>query len=85
MCGHPKPYINDYELCLFDDETIYTEKILIYNKKHELYTVNKHKIALNRDECERRMQADDTATLAKGYLAYSLFTATIEFTSETIL
>ena len=52
MCGHPKPYINDYELCLFDDETIYTEKILIFNKKHEVYTVNKHKIALNRDECE---------------------------------
>ena len=28
---------------------LYREKTLFENKKHEIYTVNKHKIALNRD------------------------------------
>ena len=27
----------------------YIESMLFENKKHEVYTVNKHKIALNRD------------------------------------
>ena len=39
---------DDYNTCLFDGETIYREQMLFENKKHEIYTVNKHKIALNR-------------------------------------
>ena len=41
---------NDYKACLFDGEMIYREETLFENKKHEIYTVNKHKIALNRDD-----------------------------------
>ena len=40
---------DDYKTCLFDGETIYREQMLFENKKHEVYTVNKHKIALNRE------------------------------------
>ena len=39
-----------YKTCLFDGETIYREQMLFENKKHEVYTVNKYKIALNRDD-----------------------------------
>ena len=38
---------DDYKTCLFNDETIHREQMLFKNKKYEVYTVNKHKIALN--------------------------------------
>ena len=62
---------DDYKTCLFDDETIYREQMLFENKKHEVYTVNKHKIALNRDDDKRLVQADGITTLAMGYVALS--------------
>ena len=34
------------------------------NKKHKVYTVNKHKIALNRDNDKRLVQADGITTAA---------------------
>ena len=39
------------------------------NKKHELYTVHKHKIALNKDNGKRLVQADDIKRPAGGYIA----------------
>ena len=39
---------DDYRTCLFDGETIYWEEILFENRKYEFSTVNKNKIALNR-------------------------------------
>ena len=60
---------DDYKTCLFDGETIYREQMLFENKKHEVYTVNKHKIALNRDDDERFVQADGITILARGYVA----------------
>ena len=55
---------DDYKTCLFDDETIHREQMLFENKKREVYTVNKHKIALNRDDDKRTVQAD-----GRGYVA----------------
>ena len=48
---------------------LYREKTLFENKKHEIYTVNKHKIALNRDDDKRLLQVDGITTLARGYAA----------------
>ena len=59
---------DDYKTCLFDGETIYREQMLFENKKHEVYTVNKHKIALNRDADKRVVQVDGITTLARGYV-----------------
>ena len=50
------PTFDDYKTCLFDGEMIYREQALFENKKHEVYTVNKHKIALNRDDNKRPME-----------------------------
>ena len=47
-----------YKACLFDGETIYRGQMLFENKKHEINTVNKHKIALNRDDDKRIVHAD---------------------------
>ena len=59
---------DDYKTCLFDVKTVYREQMLFENKKHELYTGNKHKIALNRDDDKRLVQADGITTLARGYV-----------------
>ena len=62
---------DDYKICLFDGEKIYREQILFENKKHDMYTVNKHKIALNRDDDKRVVQIDGITTLARGHVALS--------------
>ena len=43
--------------------------MLFENKKHEIYTVNKYKIALNRDADKRVVQADGITTLTRAYVA----------------
>ena len=60
--------LDDCKTCLFDGETIYREQMLLENKKHEVYMVNKHKIALDRDDDKRLVQADGITTLARGYV-----------------
>ena len=45
--------------------------MLFDNKKYKVYTVNKHKIALNRDNDKRLVQADGITTLARGYVTAS--------------
>ena len=62
---------DDYKTCLFDGKTVYREQSLFENKKHEEYTVNKYKIALNRDDDKRVVQVDGITTLARGYVALS--------------
>ena len=62
---------DDYKTCLFDGKTIYRGKMLFENKKHERYTVNKYKIALNRDNDKRIVQTDGIITVARGYVAVS--------------
>ena len=62
---------DDYEACLFDGSTIYREQMLFQNKKHKVYTVNKHKIVLNRDDDKKLVQTDGITTLARGYVALS--------------
>ena len=62
---------DDYKTCLFDGKTIYKEQVLFENKKHEIYTVNKQEIALNRNDDKRMIQADGITTLARGHVSFS--------------
>ena len=62
---------NDYKTCLFHGKAIYRGQMLFENKKREVCTVNKYKIALNRDDNKRIVQADGIATLARRYVAIS--------------
>ena len=55
----------------FDGETIHREQMLFENKKHEVHTINKHKIALNRDDGKKIVLADGITTLARGYVTVS--------------
>ena len=60
---------DDYKRCLFDEkgENVYRTQILFQNKKHEIYTCEVNKIALNRDDEKRIIQPDGISTLARGY------------------
>ena len=59
---------DDYKTCLFDVKAVYRKQMLFENKKHEVYMVNKHKIALNRDNGKMLVQADEITTLSRGYI-----------------
>lgn len=48
---------------------MYREEIFFKNKKHALYMVIKHEIALNRNDYKRLVKADGIIALASGYLA----------------
>ena len=61
----------DSKTCFFDGKTVYREQTLFEKKKHELYTVNKYKIALNRDDNMRIVRIDGITTLARGQVALS--------------
>ena len=60
---------DDYKTWLFDGKTVCREQMLFENKKHEVFTVKKYKIALNRDADKRLVQADGITTLARGHVA----------------
>ena len=62
---------DDYKTCLFDGEAIYRGQMLFENKEHEVYTVNKHKKALKRDDDKSLVQVDGITTLARGYVGAS--------------
>ena len=58
----------DYKKCLFGGGTIYREQVLFEHKNHEVYTVNKCRIALNRDDDKRTTREDGINTLARGFV-----------------
>ena len=73
ICKGTKKYVvaksltfDDYKTCLFEGKTIYRDQMLFENKKHEIYTVNKTKIAINRDDDKRLVKQDGITTLARG-------------------
>ena len=43
--------------------------MLFHDREHEMYTVNKRKIVLNREDDKGPAQADGITTLARGYSA----------------
>ena len=57
----------DYKTCLFEGKVIRREQMLFEHRKHGVYTVNKCKIALNRDDSKRIINEDSISTLARGY------------------
>ena len=57
----------DYKRCLFEGKTIRREQMLFEHRKHKVYTSNKCKIALNRDDDKRIIREDGITTLARRY------------------
>ena len=74
----------DYKRCLFDGKTVYREQVLFEHRNHDVSTVNKCKIALNRDDDKRIIQEDGITTLARGYCVTRMTTTISRKPSEQI-
>ena len=58
---------SDYKKCLDEGVNTHREQVLFQNKDHVVYTARVNKIALNRDDDKRIVQADQIMTLARGH------------------
>ena len=61
----------DYKNCLFNSNTIYRFQLMFRSMKHEIYTIEINKVALNRDDDKRISKRDAISTLAHGHKSLS--------------
>ena len=64
----------DYKNCLFEDSTEYRSQLMLRSIRHELFTLQVNKVALNKDDDKRIAKKDGISTLARGHkdLSWSL-------------
>ena len=55
---------DDYKKCLDNGKNIYKEQMVFRSKKHDVFTMNVNKTALNREDDKRLIQEDGVSTLA---------------------
>ena len=56
-----------YKTCLFSDSTEYRSQLMFRSAKHEVCTIEVHKVALNRDGDKRISKRDGISTFARGH------------------
>ena len=57
----------DYKTFLFTDSTEYRSQLMFRSSKHEVYTIEVNKVALNRDDDKRTLRKDGISTFARGH------------------
>ena len=57
----------DYKDCLFNSNTIYRSQLMFRSMKHDIFTIEVNKVALNRDDYKRISKKDRISTLARGH------------------
>ena len=57
----------DYKNCLFNDSTEYRSQLMFRSIKHDIFTIEVNKVALNRDDDKRISGRDGIFTFARGY------------------
>ena len=62
-----KKMINDYNKCLGNDEVILISQQRFISKKHDVYTENINKIALNNNDDKRIVSSDKITNYSYGY------------------
>ena len=63
-----KTKFNDYKKCLFSDELILRLQQRFISKKHDVYTENVNKIALNNNDDKRIISSNKTSSYPYGYI-----------------
>ena len=58
---------NDYKKCLFNDELILKSQQRFITKKHDVYTENINKIALNNNDDKRIVLSNKISSYPYGY------------------
>ena len=62
---------DDYKNCLLNPDAIYRSQLIFRSSKHEVYTVEVNKVALNRDDDKWISKRDGLSTLARGHKSLS--------------
>ena len=57
----------DYKACLFNFDTIYKSQLMFRSMKHDIFTIEVNKVALNRDDDKRISKKDGISTFARGH------------------
>ena len=57
----------DYKSCLFNSNTIYRSQLMFRSTKHDIFTTEVNKVALNRDDDKRISKKDGICTFARGH------------------
>ena len=57
----------DYKNCLFNDSTEYRSQLMFRSIKHDIFTIEVNKVALNRDDDKRISKKDGISTFARGH------------------
>ena len=58
---------NDYKNCLFEDFTEYRSQLMFQSIRHEIFTLEVNKVALNKNDDKRIAKKDGISTLARGH------------------
>ena len=61
----------DYKNCLFNSNMTYRSQLMFKSIKHEVFTIEVNKVALNRDDDKRISKRDGISTLARGHKSLS--------------
>ena len=61
----------DYKNCLFNSDTIYRSQLMFRSMKHDIFTLEFNKVALNRDDDKRISCKDGISTFARGHKSLS--------------
>ena len=57
----------DYKTCLYSDSTEYRSQLMFRSAKHEVYTIDVNKVALNRDDDKRISRKDEISIFVRGH------------------
>ena len=57
----------DYKNCLFEDSTEYRSQLMFRSIRHEIFTLEDNKVALNKSDDKRMAKKDGISTLARGH------------------
>ena len=57
----------DYKNCLFEDFTVYRSQLMFRSIRHEIFTLEVNKVALNKDNDEHIAKKNGISTLARGH------------------
>ena len=57
----------DYKNCLFEDFTEYRSQLMFRSIRHEIFTLEVNKVALNKDDDKRIAKKYEISTLARGH------------------
>ena len=61
----------DYKNCLFNSSVEYRSQLMFRSIKHDIFTLEVNKVALNRDDDKRISKRDGISTFARGHKSLS--------------